>query len=207
MTDLPDALADLEAACRAAWAQWCRCERAKITTAKALGWDAEKMQAAGVFVEVELVPREAERDRSKAGKTRRGERAKELAWRVAQVWGTYLAAWRRHAEQVEGWNPPREPVLTGRLRQAVEDALLRHDQTLLGAAERQEWRDKSFVRAAVIGLFLSPWHTGTDANNNVREGGKRWLSIEYAVRPMRGKTDPVPEMATLCFAARERRRR
>jgi hypothetical protein len=126
----------------------------------------------------------------------------ELDWRIEEVWSAFCRERDAFFRQDIGYKAP--PVgLTPEIRTAIRQALLVHDAQLLGPNDRDEWKKRSSARAAGIGLFLSPWHTGTDKDNDVRDGGKRYLEPWRPWKRQRGKPDPVPTFAGLYFEAKE----
>jgi hypothetical protein len=131
----------------------------------------------------------------------------EIAWRVMETWRAHLEAWRRFFRAENGVDPAPEPTLTPVILAAIQGALRVHDRDLLGPDQREEWKASSKVRAAGIGIYLSPWHTGKDPKNNSRNGGRQYLEHDRPWRIPRGKTDPVEVFAPLYFEEKRRANR
>lgn len=134
--------------------------------------------------------------------------AAEIAWMVERVWEAHLRMRELHWRDVEiAERPPgAPPVLTQARRRLIADAIKRHDRDLLAAGDRAAWERDSRARAAGVGLFLSPWHNGTDPQNQVGQGGKRYLEPERAWKILNG-IDPVDKFAEIYFERRERKER
>ncbi len=119
-----------------------------------------------------------------------------LDWRLKDVWDAHLRA-RQHFWSKQGVRPPPSPTLSQKVRAAIINAIKVHDADLLTLVEGDydEWKAKSKARAAGIGIFLSPFHTGTN------ESGTKYLEPERPWREMRGKGDPVAMFSEMYFAA------
>lgn len=115
----------------------------------------------------------------------------ELQWRVADTWDAFLRARQRHYTKVLGLAEPARPVLTKQIREAIVGALGEYDVELM--ADRELWREKSRVRAAGIGIFLSEHHMGqNDTGRSYMEPWRPWVK-------QRGKPDPVATFSDLYF--------
>lgn len=134
---------------------------------------------------------------------RRAILREEIEWRVSECWRVHLAMRERfyHRRNGDG-KTGQPPELTKQIRLAIRGALAEHDHDRLGPEDRDRWTRESPVRAAGIGLFLSPWHTASDDRNKTYylEPWRPW-------RQQRGKADPVPTFADLYFAQRQREKR
>src|SRR5690606_37726357 len=86
----------------------------------------------------------------------------EVEWRVAATWTSFLAARAEFLERVNKRPPTNAPTLTAEVRDAIVEALREHDADRMSAETRGLWMSESPVLAAGEGLFLDPWHTGTD---------------------------------------------
>lgn len=127
----------------------------------------------------------------------------ELRWRIAEVWQAHLAAWRAFLRDKTGVEPRHEPVLhRDDIEAPIRAALLEHDRQRLGAADRERWRDESPVLAAGVGIFYDPWCSGSDPQNDVATGGKRFIEHWRPWKRLRGKPDPVIKFSDLCFEVR-----
>jgi len=123
----------------------------------------------------------------------------ELEWRIAETWRVHLATREKFWTRQNGAAPTGNgaPTLTKEVRAAITAALREHDHGRMGAADRELWKKESPVRAAGMGLFLSPWHTGADPRN-----ATRYLEPWRPWKRQRGKPDPVPTFAQLYFEER-----
>jgi len=148
------------------------------------------------------LPSPAESPKEAAKKKRDAEREAEIAWRIREVWGSYLYARDAFFRDVSGVKRQSAPNLR-LVRDDIRAALLLHDRDLLGPQDRDRWRAESPVRAAGIGIFYDPWCAGTHPQNDVRTGGRRYLEPWRPWRPQRGKGDPVTRFAELCFEQRD----
>jgi hypothetical protein len=128
----------------------------------------------------------------------------ELTWRIEQCWEHACEARRRFYRSVNGAAGP-PPTLTPAIRDAIAAAIELHDSALLAADQRDAWLAASKPYAAGVGLFLDPWMTGEHKDNDLRNGGKRYLEPERAWMPQKGKPDPVGRFAELCFDQRAAR--
>ena len=127
------------------------------------------------------------------------EKQAELDWRVEQVWQAHLRQRKHFFAEESGREPANIPSLTKEIRKSIVEGLKEHDASFLGAEDREEWKKRSSVRAAGIGLFLSPWHNATDERNNYAAGGTRYLEPWRPWKRQRGKPDPIPTFAALYF--------
>lgn len=123
--------------------------------------------------------------------TGKGTSRDEIAWRLAETWSTHLEARCRWFAS-KGLTMP-EPALNKQIREAIVRALNDHDRDLLGPDQRVEWKKRSRVRGAGIGLFLSPYHCGEN------EQGKRYLEPWRPWVPQSGKPEPVTTFSELWF--------
>lgn len=128
----------------------------------------------------------------------------EIAWRVTTAWAAHLEAWRRHFRAENGVDPHPEPSLTPEILGYLQRGLRIYDRHLLGHDQRERWERESKVRAAGIGIYLSPWHIATDPKNDRRSGGKQYLEHWRPWKHQRGKGDPVETFADLYFRASKR---
>lgn len=115
----------------------------------------------------------------------------QINLRVEAVWEVHLRARARYYE-LEGL-APQEPAFTTEIRDAIRAGLVEHDSAWLGGGQVDEWKAKSYVRAAGIGLFLSPFHCGQN------DDGRRYLEAWRAWKKRRGEPDPVTTFADLYF--------
>lgn len=104
---------------------------------------------------------------------------------VAKVWEAHLVARSAYYRKKNGRPPTHTPRLTPELRKLISQAIRRHGYEQ--------------ARAAGIGLFLSPFHTGREA------GAKgEFLSPDVAWRLKPGTLqDNVERFAALYFAKRD----
>lgn len=126
----------------------------------------------------------------------------ETDWRIEQVWSAHLAQWRGYYEDVNGKAPIREPSLTEEIRQAIKVALKEYDSHLMAAEHRDRWLAESKARAAGVGIFLDSFLTGQSKDNDIRNGGKRFLEHWRPWKVQRGKGSPVDRFAELYFEAK-----
>ena len=127
----------------------------------------------------------------------------ELRWRTVQTWAAHLAENDAFYLAENGVKPKIAPTLTPDIRKDIRDALKLYDHDLLGDYERPLWLTHSKVRAAGVGIFLDPFLTGNSKDNNVKDGGKRYLEHWRPWRNQRGKGHPVERFAQLYFEARD----
>lgn len=128
---------------------------------------------------------------------------REIEWRIDEVWAAHLAQFRGYFEDTTGKAPPgRPPTLTPEIRQDIRQALLTYDAELLGPESREQWVEESKARAAGVGIYLDPFLTGQSPDNDLRNGGKRFLEHWRPWRRQRGKGCPVERFAELYFEAR-----
>jgi hypothetical protein len=121
---------------------------------------------------------------------------------VGDVWEAHIGARGRFFVRQNGSLPPA-PLFSASLYAAIEEALKKHDAALLlPAVGSERWRRESAVRAAGIGIFYDPWCTGTHRDNDVNNGGKRYLEPERCWVQQRGKPDPVTRFSQLYFERR-----
>lgn len=125
----------------------------------------------------------------------------ELQWREDEVWAAHIRARRKHAANKglpsESFRPPQK---TPELVAMIRAALKAHDGDLLGPESREAWKEQSHVRAAAIGIFLSPWHCGEEERNRTE-----YLEPWRCFKAVDGK-DPVPTFSTLYIEQRAARR-
>lgn len=122
----------------------------------------------------------------------------EIQARVEECFKAYQRAFVRFRKHADGVDVP-PPRWNGALQPWIVAALRKHDADLLGPEQRVEWKKQSKVRAAAIGIFMSPWHNGSSAENNLANGGRRYLEPERCWRQMQGKVDPVETFSALYF--------
>jgi hypothetical protein len=134
-----------------------------------------------------------------ARKAKEAEKRAEIDWRVEQVWKAHLTQRKAFFEGETGKDIGNQPVLTAEIRKSIVEGLKEHDASFLGPEDRDEWKRRSSVRAAGIGLFLSAWHNASDERNDYRSGGTRYLEPWRPWKRQRGKPDPIPTFAALYF--------
>ena len=127
----------------------------------------------------------------------------ELRWRTVQTWEAHLAENNAFFQAENGVAPSVQPTMTPDIRKDIRDALKLFDAHLLTPDKREEWKRNSKVRAAGVGIFLDPFCTGTSKDNNVKDGGKRYLDHWRPWKSQRGKGHPVERFAQLYFEARD----
>jgi len=129
------------------------------------------------------------------------ERA-EIDWRVERTWEAHRTAWDAFWRSETGLptRAPREP--NAEVRAAIVVSLRGHDGHLLAFEDREQWLLESETRAAGIGVFYDPWMTGHHKDNNVADGGKRYLGHDRPWVHQRNKPDPVSRFAALYFEQR-----
>lgn len=131
----------------------------------------------------------------------------ELRWRVDQCWLAFCETRKRFFHQENQQDPP--PLADNprpEVARAIVTALREFDADRMGAADRERWKRESPVRAAGQGIFLSDWHTGRAKDNDLNNGGKRYLEDWRPWKTQARKGSPVPGFAALAFEARSRRR-
>ena len=126
-------------------------------------------------------------------KNGRGERVDrgELDWRVGDTWDAFLRARKRHYVEVLGLSEPERPTLTTEIRDAIIVGLSTYDRDLM--EDRKLWKEKSRVRAAGIGIFVSEHHLGKN------EQGQRYIEPWRPWVKQRGKPDPIATFSELYF--------
>lgn len=127
----------------------------------------------------------------------------EIRWRTVQTWEAHLAENNAFFQAENGVAPSVQPTMTPDIRKDIRDALKLFDAHLLTPDKREEWKRNSKVRAAGVGIFLDPFCTGTSKDNNVKDGGKRYLDHWRPWKSQRGKGHPVERFAQLYFEARD----
>lgn len=127
----------------------------------------------------------------------------ELRWRTVQTWEAHLAENNAFFQAENGVAPSVQPTMTPDIRKDIRDALKLFDAHLLTPDKREEWKRNSKVRAAGVGIFLDPFCCGTSKDNNVKDGGKRYLEHWRPWKSQRGKGHPVERFAQLYFEARD----
>lgn len=123
---------------------------------------------------------------------------REMEWRVLETFAAHCRQRRRFFVSENGAEPAGEPTLTDEIREAIRKAIKEYDRAYLGADQRELWRRLSKARAAGIGLFLSPFHTGRDE----RAEGRKFLEPWRPWKVQRGKASPVEAFAQLYFEAK-----
>lgn len=137
--------------------------------------------------------------------------AKELMTRVLIVLQAHLQAREAFFKEERGVYHPPTAAAQEEARKEIRAALVRHHET---NGDREKWRKESAVIAAGIGIFYSEPHNGElERSRAQKQQGSKPLPGSYLPkiylelwRPwklQRGKPDPVPGFAELCF---ERRR-
>lgn len=127
----------------------------------------------------------------------------EIRWRTVQTWEAHLAENNAFFQAENGVVPSVQPTMTPDIRKDIRDALKLFDAHLLTPDKREEWKRNSKVRAAGVGIFLDPFCCGTSKDNNVKDGGKRYLEHWRPWKSQRGKGHPVERFAQLYFEARD----
>jgi len=127
----------------------------------------------------------------------------ELRWRTVQTWEAHLAENNAFFQAENGVVPSVQPTMTPDIRKDIRDALKLFDAHLLTPDKREEWKRNSKVRAAGVGIYLDPFCCGTSKDNNVKDGGKRYLEHWRPWKSQRGKGHPVERFAQLYFEARD----
>lgn len=129
------------------------------------------------------------------------ERA-EIDWRVDQVWRAHLTAWAAFWRSETGLEPRAPSVPNAEVRAAIVVALRGHDGHLLAFEDREQWLLESETRAAGLGIFYDPWMIGHHKDNDINNGGRRYLNHDRPWVRQRGKSDPVARFAALYFENR-----
>jgi hypothetical protein len=131
------------------------------------------------------------------------ERTAELDWRVAEVEKAHLTAFRQFKQRTKGISQNGH-ALPEPVRKLIREALPIYDGELLGPEKREEWRRESRVRAAGIGIYYSPFHTGEFPEGEMRP--ERWsgpyLEHDRPWRRRSGHGDPILAFAERYFEAR-----
>lgn len=124
----------------------------------------------------------------------------EIAFRVEETWRAFLkqrAGFFEDAEGHEPFGPP--PTLTPEIRKDIVRCLKTYDSHLLAGDQREAWLEESTTRAAGIGLWFDRFMTGRHPQNDVRDGGKRYIDAWRPWKHMKGKGDPVERFAEAYF--------
>jgi hypothetical protein len=132
----------------------------------------------------------------------------EIEFRVTEVWVAFLkqrAGFFLDAEGHEPYGPP--PTLTKAIEKDIARALKEYDGHLLGPEQRSAWYEESKVRAAGIGLWFDRWNTGRHANNDVRNGGRRYVEAWRPWKVLRGKPDPIERFSELYWTVKAAQQR
>ncbi len=128
----------------------------------------------------------------------------ELAYRVDETWQAFLRQRAGFFEDAEGhvpYGPP--PTLTTAIRKDIVRALKEYDSHLLSAEQRGAWGAESKVKAAGMGLWFDRFMTGRHAQNDVKNGGKRYVEPWRPWRVLRGKADPVERYSETWWTVKE----
>lgn len=137
-----------------------------------------------------------------------GDELNQRAW-ICMI--AHLQARQKFFQEERGHYQPPTPAALAEAKKEIRAALIRHGET---NGDREKWRRESAVLAAGIGIFYAPHLNGELEREKelkrlaVRKLPAGWLPKLYLElwRPwkcQRGKADPVPGFAELCF---ERRR-
>jgi hypothetical protein len=129
----------------------------------------------------------------------------ELRWRIEETWSAHVAAWRNFYKTVNGRAPSEPPTFTTKDHgKPIREALLEFDRDLLAPEKRDEWKRRSKVRAAGVGIFYDDWCTGADPRAADGNGNaKRYLEHWRPWRRQIGKGSPIPRFAELYFEQRD----
>lgn len=127
----------------------------------------------------------------------------EIDWRIDQAWQAHLKQRHGFFMDSNGIKPSSDPTLTAEIREAIVASLKVHDAAWLTAETREEWSRRSKTRAAGVGLFLDPFMTGQDKDNDRKSGGKLYLEAWRPWRRQSGKADPVDRFAALYFERKD----
>lgn len=130
----------------------------------------------------------------------------EFDWRVQEVEKAHMRAYRQFKREHAGLRLNGSGPLPDAVRKLIREALREYDKHLLGQDQREEWLRESRVRAAGIGIFFSPWHTGIFPDLPAGEKPSGWAGpyLEHD-RPWRrraGHNDPILHFAEKFFEAR-----
>lgn len=144
--------------------------------------------------------------------SREGDELNQRAW-ICII--AHLQAREKFYKEERGaYHPPTTAALA-EMKKEIRAALIRHHET---NGDREMWRKESAVLAAGIGILYSAPHNGemekerhaaarSREPNRVTIGGgwlpKLYLELWRPWKLQKGKPDPVPGFAELCF---ERRR-
>jgi hypothetical protein len=129
--------------------------------------------------------------------------AQEVTARALIVLQAHLQAREKFFKEERGaYQPPTAAAQEEALKE-IRAALVRHHET---NGEREKWRKTSAVLAAGIGILYSEPHNGEMDRKQRRlsptELAKLYLELWRPWKLQRGKPDPVPTFAELCFARR-----
>lgn len=127
----------------------------------------------------------------------------EVDWRIDEVWQAHLKQRNGFFLDLNGVKPSSDPTLTAEIREAIRESLRVHDSNMIAADKRDEWAKRSKTRAAGIGLFLDPFMTAQDKDNDRKNGGRFYLEAWRPWRKQRGKADPVDRFAALYFERKD----
>lgn len=130
----------------------------------------------------------------------------EFDWRVQEVEKAHMRAYQQFKRANAGLHLNGHGPLPDAVRRLIRDAIREYDAGLLGPDQREEWTRESRVRAAGIGIFYSPWHTGIFTDLPPGEKPRDWsgpyLEHDRPWRRRAGKADPILAFAQKYFEAR-----
>lgn len=143
-----------------------------------------------------------------------GIQGDELNQRAWSCMIAHLQAREKFFKEERGaYHPPTTAALA-EMKREIRAALVRHHET---NGDREKWRRESAVLAAGVGIFYSEPHNGEmekklAAERRKREPGrvtvaelllpKLYLELWRPWKLQKGKPDPVPGFADLCFQRR-----
>lgn len=135
----------------------------------------------------------------------------ELTARALVVLRAHLEAREKFFREERGVYQPPTKAAQDEALAAIRDALKRHHET---NGDREKWRRESAVLAAGVGIFYSEPHNGEmerkrTAESRLRLGRPKeqalprlYLELWRPWKLQKGKPDPVPGFAELCFDRR-----
>lgn len=127
----------------------------------------------------------------------------EVEWRIERVWEAHVKQWRGFFQEDSGIKPSKEPTLTKEIRDAIKIAMREYDSAYMTPDTREEFIRHSKTRAAGIGIFFDTFMVGRHKDNNVNDGGKRYLEHWRPWKQQRGKGSPVDKFAELYFQVKD----
>lgn len=109
--------------------------------------------------------RQGRTDNTPSESNSKTNRQEEISWRIEETWKCHLGQREMFYLEKNGKKPPPSK-LTDRRRRLIRDAIKRWDDDLLAREDRERWEKMSYVRAAGMGIFLDPWMTARDQEND-----------------------------------------